>query len=262
MTSRPISTWRGTTIAILALVCLGACAHRNEAANDSQAAATAAPAATSFTPQADVSDAVTSSEASTAPAQSTDASGATASNEPSSPALSQADGTASDGSSGTPAAAAPAGSEPQCITLEAESYCKGWSNDTALSTQTEYVRSGETVNAWKRMITIVRYKNLGSLDQIIPTYMKLVQPDLYPPGAKPIFIKPDSPQHKEEIATRFLLTDTNGSDHEYTVAYFRADGVPPAYALLFSQHVFAGMDSPSQTLYESWINDLRAVKLQ
>ncbi len=111
------------------------------------------------------------------------------------------------------------------------------------------------------MITIVRYKNLGSLNQIIPTYMKLVQPYLYPQGAKPVFIRPDTLQHNEEIATRFLLSGTNDSDNEYTVAYFRADAAPPAYSLVFSQHIIAGMESPSETLYHTWINDLRAVKL-
>jgi hypothetical protein len=271
MSPRSKSTWRATTIATLALVCLAACAHRDEAAGDSQASATAAPAATNFTQAADESNAAASSE-------------------PSSPPLSQADATASDGSARAPtpapagtdssvaaagatpslepsggdepqSTAAPTGSEPQCITLEAEPYCRAWSNDTAVSTQTEYVRSGETVNAWKRMITIVRYKNVASLDQVIPTYMKLVQPSLYPQGAKPVFITPDSPQHKQEIATRFLLSAANASDNEYTVAYFRADDTPPAYSLIFSQHITPGMDSPSQHLYESWINDLRSVKL-
>jgi hypothetical protein len=258
------------TFAILALAILGACAHRNDASSDTQTGTTAAPTATGLTQPTDDASAMESPDPSSPPAQSSDESAAAVSSDSSSPPVSQAENPAAtgDAQSSTPAgtdspvaAAAQTGDEPQCIALEAESYCKAWSDDNDLRTQTEYVRSGETVDAWKRMITIVRYKQLGSLNEVMPTYMKLIGPSIYPRGAQPVFIKPDASQHKEEIATRFILSGTDASNNEYTVAYFRADATPPAYALVFSQHIVAGMDTPSMTLYHSWINDLRAVKL-
>jgi hypothetical protein len=153
-----------------------------------------------------------------------------------------------------PALAASSGS---CFKLDGQSYCHAWSAKDATSTKTEFLRSGETVDRWQNMVTILSYGDVHTLAGATGRYMAIVKPYLGP-GANPQWVTPKKPLHAGEAATRLLLS--SGSDTEYVVVYFAADPGKPAYVVAFSQHVpLPSGQTPTLAQYGHWVNDMRAM---
>ncbi len=62
----------------------------------------------------------------------------------------------------------------------ASSYCRAWSAKNSSMMKTEFVRSGETVDHWQNMVTIIRYDNVHTVKGAIANYMQVVAPYLGP----------------------------------------------------------------------------------
>ena len=156
----------------------------------------------------------------------------------------------------TPLPASAASSSP-CFKLDGQSYCQAWSAKDATSTKTEFLRSGETVDRWQNMVTILSYGDVHTLAGATGRYMAIVKPYLGP-GANPQWVTPKKPLHAGEAATRLLLS--SGSDTEYVVVYFAADPGKPAFVVAFSQHVpLPSGEIPTMAQYGHWVNDMRAM---
>jgi hypothetical protein len=154
--------------------------------------------------------------------------------------------------------AAPAAAS-SCFTVEGQSYCYAWSAKDASMMKTEYVRSGETVDHWKRMVTILQYNDVHTLEGATAKYMAVVRPYM-DANARPQWVTPKNPKHAGEAATRLLLSSPDGSDVEYVVVYFFSDPGKPAYVIAFSQRVPLPNDEiPTMAQYGAWLNDLRAI---
>lgn len=153
----------------------------------------------------------------------------------------------------------PAYAAGSCFKLEHQSYCSAWSAKNASMSKTEYVRSGETVDRWQRMVTILRYNDVHTLAGTTARYMASVKAYM-DPGATPQWVTPKKGSHYEEAATRLILTSPDGSDSEYVVAYFFSDPGKPAYAIAFSQRLPLPSDAiPTKAQYGGWLDDMRAI---
>jgi hypothetical protein len=153
---------------------------------------------------------------------------------------------------------APAGGTP-CFRLDGQSYCYAWSAKNASMMKSEYVRAGESVDHWKRMVTILRYDDVHSLEGATARYMASVKSYLGP-DAHPQWVTPKNPNHAQETATRLVLATPDGSYGEYVVAYFYADPGKPAYVIAFSQALpLPSGETPTMAQYGAWLKDMRAI---
>jgi hypothetical protein len=154
--------------------------------------------------------------------------------------------------------AAQAGSSA-CFKLGGESYCRAWSAKNSAMMKTEFLRSGETVDRWQNMVTVIRYNNVHTVKGAIANYMQVVAQYLGP-DAHPQWVTPKNASPDREVATRLVLSTANGSDSEYVVAYFEAQPGKPAYAIAFSQHIpLPSGETPTMAQYGKWLTDMRAI---
>ena len=154
--------------------------------------------------------------------------------------------------------AAHAGSSA-CFKLGGESYCRAWSAKDSAMMKTEFLRSGETVDRWQNMVTVIRYNNVHTVKGAIANYMAVVSPYLGP-DAHPQWVTPKNASADREVATRLVLSTADGSDSEYVVAYFQAQPGKPAYAIAFSQHIpLPSGKTPTMAQYGKWLTDMRAI---
>jgi hypothetical protein len=146
-----------------------------------------------------------------------------------------------------------------CFKLGGESYCRAWSAKDSSMMKTEFVRSGETVDRWQNMVTIIRYNDVHTVKGAIANYMRVVSPYLGS-DAHPQWVTPKNASADREAATRLVLSTPDGSDSEYVVAYFEAYPGKPAYAIAFSQHIpLPSGETPSLAQYGKWLTDMRAI---
>jgi hypothetical protein len=146
-----------------------------------------------------------------------------------------------------------------CFTLDNQVYCRAWSARNSSMNKSEFVRAGETVDRWQRMVTIIRYSDISTLKLAIPRYMASVRPYMQR-DATPQWVVPKQMIHGEESATRLVLATADMSDSEYVVVYFFSDPGKPVYAIIFSQHLpLPSGDIPTQAQYGKWLSDLRAI---
>jgi hypothetical protein len=146
-----------------------------------------------------------------------------------------------------------------CFSLDGQPFCSAWSAKDASMMKTEFVRSGETVDHWQRMVTIVRYNNVHTLAGATAAYLAVVRPYLGA-DAKPQWVTPKNPAHAQEAATRLILSTPDGSDSEYVVVYFMADPGKPAYAIAFSQRLPLPSGAvPTMKQYGQWLHDMQAI---
>lgn len=142
--------------------------------------------------------------------------------------------------------------------LDGQSYCRVWSAKSSSESKTEFLRSGETVDRWQNMITILRYSH-STLKAAAAEYLAIVRAYM---GSDdhPVWIKPTHGPHHEAAATRLVLQDPHGADGEYVVVYFFADPGKPVYAIAFSQHLpLPSGEIPTKTQYGNWLNGLQAM---
>ena len=146
-----------------------------------------------------------------------------------------------------------------CFKLGGESYCRAWSAKNSTMMKTEFLRSGETVDRWQNMVTVIRYNNVHTVKGAIANYMAVVSPYLGP-DAHPQWVTPKNASADREVATRLVLSTADGSDSEYVVAYFKAQPGKPAYAIAFSQHIpLPSGETPTMAQYGKWLTDMRAI---
>jgi hypothetical protein len=146
-----------------------------------------------------------------------------------------------------------------CFKVDGESYCSAWSDKNASMMKTEFVRSGETVDHWQRMVTIIRYNDVHTVKGAIANYMAVVSQYLGP-DAHPQWVTPKNASPNQEVATRLVLSTADGSDSEYVVTYFEAHPGKPAYVIAFSQHIpLPSGETPTMAQYGKWLTDMRAI---
>jgi len=151
-----------------------------------------------------------------------------------------------------------AGAAAPCVKLDRQSYCRVWSAKNTSMSKTEFLRSGETVDRWQNMITILRYNN-STLKGAIQTYMSTVRAYMGPHDS-PVWIAPTHGSHNEAAATRLVLQSPDGSDGEYVVVYFFSDSGKPVYAIAFSQHLpLPSHEIPTMAQYGKWLTDMQAM---
>lgn len=151
-----------------------------------------------------------------------------------------------------------AGAAAPCVKLDRQSYCRVWSAKNSFMSKTEFLRSGETVNDWQNMITILRYNNV-TLDGAIRSYSSVVRAYMGPHD-HPVWIAPTHGPHHGAAATRLVLQSSDGSDGEYVVIYFFSDPGKPVYAIAFSQHLpLPSHEIPTMSQYGKWLTDLEAM---
>ena len=151
-----------------------------------------------------------------------------------------------------------AGAPAPCIKLDRQSYCRVWSAENSSMSKTEFLRSGETVDRWQNMITILRYNN-STLGGAIHAYMSIVKAYMGPHD-RPVWIAPTHGPHHAAAATRLVLQSPDGSDGEYVVVYFFSDPGKPVYAVAFSQHLpLPSHEIPTMSQYGKWLTDMQAM---
>jgi hypothetical protein len=141
-----------------------------------------------------------------------------------------------------------------CVGMDGQTYCLAWSNSNKVLDAYEYVRSGETVDNWKNLVTIQLYHVHAPFADLI----KAQNDQLRKSGTTPHWIKLTQPAHTHEAATAVKLT--SGSDTEYTLFYFYQDDGKPIEGVIFSRpNALPSGEPPSQTQIEKWIDQMRTM---
>jgi hypothetical protein len=143
-----------------------------------------------------------------------------------------------------------------CVYLDQQTYCQGWSNSTKILDTYEFVRSGETVDNWKNLVTLQLYKVRPAFAEFIDAQ----NTQLLKSGTKPRWIQFANPRHTHETATAVTLT--SGSDTEYTFFYFYEDAGQPIKGVIFSRHkALASGEPPSDAQIERWVAQMNKMSM-
>jgi hypothetical protein len=141
-----------------------------------------------------------------------------------------------------------------CVQLDKQAYCLAWSHSGSDLDTWEYVRSGETVDNWKNLLTIQRFKVRAAFDDFIGAQ----NDQLLKSGGNPRWFKVANPIHDKEAGTYVKLT--SGSDTEYTLFYFFQDTGQRIEGVIFSRHkALASGEPPSQAQLNTWVREMRAM---
>ncbi len=120
------------------------------------------------------------------------------------------------------------------VGFDQDSYALAWANVKDNVISNEYVRAGETVDHWERMLTFKEYTGAQHIKDVLPGYMASVKP-LLAQKAK-VFEKEDS-RHTEEITVVLALLAPDKSHYEYVVHRLVADAKRPVRSMIFSLRI-------------------------
>ncbi len=120
-----------------------------------------------------------------------------------------------------------------CFEFDKQEYCLKWGSVDGTITN-EYLRAGETVDAWVRMITFKEYAGTKELKDFLPNYMQAVRPLL---ALKPEILGPKVKKHKDEMMLLLLLLAPDKSHYEYVVHRVYTDEEGPVKSVIFSLRI-------------------------
>jgi hypothetical protein len=146
-----------------------------------------------------------------------------------------------------------------CLTIEGQTYCKAWSMDNHAIVKTEFVRSNETVDDWHRLVTVIHYKHVSSIKDVVTQYLAGVS-QFMGPGARPQWVVPKNGPHADSVATRLVLSTPDGSYSEYEVVLLYVDSGKGGHAVVFSQRLPLPNNAiPTMAQYGHWLADMTAI---
>lgn len=140
-----------------------------------------------------------------------------------------------------------------------EYYLKWASVDTV--TTNEYIRPGETIKTWTRMITFKEYAGTKELKDFLPNYMQAVSPLL---ALKPQFLHPKVKKHKDEMMLLLLLLAPDKSHYEHVVHRVYVDEGGPVQSLIFSLRIPFSSEVSFNEVMENrgkWMKELGELEL-
>ncbi|MBV8489369.1 MAG: hypothetical protein JO199_02475 [Candidatus Eremiobacteraeota bacterium] len=143
-------------------------------------------------------------------------------------------------------------STPACVTLDGEQYCKLRSQKTTYVRSTEYVRSGETLANWKKLVTIQVYPDKRDTFDGVTTSL---DESLKKMGLNPVWNRADGQVHDRETDTQVVIA--KGRDLEYTTFVYYQDGDEPLVGIIFSQRPPLAGGDPTQQQFLNWAVQLR-----
>jgi len=104
-------------------------------------------------------------------------------------------------------------------------------NDTLQTT--EYLRTGESIDKWTKMLTVRQYPEASKIKQVFGIYLKSVIPML---ALKPdIYGKKSS--HKKDVIAVMLLLSPDKSYYEYIIHRFISDDSYSVTSFFFSYKI-------------------------
>jgi hypothetical protein len=121
-----------------------------------------------------------------------------------------------------------------CLTFDGEQYCLAWASVDGATTSNEYLRAGDTVEKWARMVTVKEYSGTKELKDFLPGYIKAVKPYL---ALKPEIFSAKGKTHEDEICLLLLLLAPDKSHYEYVVHRTYVDKGGPVRSVLFSLRI-------------------------
>ena len=149
-----------------------------------------------------------------------------------------------------------------CLTFDAQEYCLSWASVDGATTSNEYLRSGETVDAWVRMVTVKDYAGTKELKDFIPGYMDSVRPYM---AMKADVFGPNEKKHKDELLLLLLLLAPDKSHYEYVIHRVYVDEEGPVRSVIFSLRIpFAKQVSFNEVMKsrDGWMKELSGLEPQ
>lgn len=84
----------------------------------------------------------------------------------------------------------------QDLKFDGETYSRAFSDDSHETNTYEYVRAGETLENWKRLIGIRHFRAAKTLRDVLPSYLEQIGPALV---RKPEILRRDGTDEVEEV---------------------------------------------------------------
>lgn len=132
------------------------------------------------------------------------------------------------------AASSPCFAAPVSIRFNGDTYFLVWAHKDGQVISNEYLRVGETVDKWNRMITVKQYTQSAALKDVLPSYLDYIQPML---ALKPDFLVPNQKKHQDEVTMLLTLLAPDKSHYEYVVHHMYVDKDKPVMSVLFSLNI-------------------------
>ncbi len=120
----------------------------------------------------------------------------------------------------------------QNIIIDGEKYHEAYQADNGNVIMKEYVRKGETVENWNKMVTILKYKNADDVKTVLRDYMILIKPNRV--GKVSLFKKPKS-KYKQVYISSFYLN--GGSYLEFNINKMLQTKQDKVYSVIFATKV-------------------------
>ncbi len=109
----------------------------------------------------------------------------------------------------------------ECITFDERDYCEIWNNKAEDMHTIELLSKGQSLESWSSMITIRNYDGKSALKEVLPGYVKGVQPMF---ALEPDFLVNENSSNTEEVYLRMLLLAPDKSHYEYVInRFYRGD---------------------------------------
>lgn len=148
----------------------------------------------------------------------------------------------------------------ECVSFIGDKYCKVWKNEKGDIETIEYLRKGQTLKSWDKMITVKKYSDKSALKLVLPGYVKSVNSMF---AIKPEILTANDSIHDEEVYLLMLLLAPDKSHYEYVVNRFYRD--KNTVKSIFYSHKIPFKEKVNFTEVEkkkyTWLEQLRSNKI-
>ena len=149
-----------------------------------------------------------------------------------------------------------------CLEHMSESYCKVWEkNDDGVHT-VEFLKKDESLKSWSEMITVRKYEKKKHLKEVLPGYIKSVQPMF---ALKPDILSKDGTGNEEDILILLTLLSPNKSHYEYVVNHFYHTGSGVVWSVFYTHKLPFAKEVNFNEILENrsaWISSVAKIKAE
>ncbi|NNC98421.1 MAG: hypothetical protein HKN88_10170 [Gammaproteobacteria bacterium] len=147
-----------------------------------------------------------------------------------------------------------------CISFGESEFCQVWESDKNDVKTSEYLPNGQSLEAWKNMITVRKYSNKTKLKEVLPNYVNSVKPMF---ALAPEILQNEDTSYPEDVYLLLTLLAPDKSRYEYVINRFYSDG-NDVYSIFYSHKLPFAKEIDFTEVMENkykWLELLRSIEI-